>query len=148
MWGLGLHFCLSGFGLAMEDAGWDAAPFLCFGLFDAPGQGRRPAFAAMRPVALHTLDLGKDRKGHRVRVLLPRGLAAPHKGGKEALPASDAEPLAGVKVSKFAGATRECGGPLAPGLIERSGYRAGLGAGRIRPHFRCKERLPPEGGFP
>ena len=49
----------------------DAAPFLCFGLFDALGQGRRPAYAAMRPVALNTPDMGRNPKGQQVRAQLP-----------------------------------------------------------------------------
>ncbi len=49
----------------MEDALWTLPPFMCCGCSDAPGQGYRPACGLsrpplMRPVALHTLDIGRD----------------------------------------------------------------------------------------
>ena len=40
----------------MEDAGWTLPLFLCFGWFDAPGQGHRPAFAAAAAFGPDTPD--------------------------------------------------------------------------------------------
>ncbi len=114
-------------------------------VFDAPGQGRRSAcglisrLPLLRPVALYALDMGRNRKGHQVRARL-RGLAAPHKGGKKARPASGMEPLAGV-IYPILPVRPGARGRPAPGFIERSGYREDLGAGPIRPLFRSKERL-------
>ena len=60
--------------LAMEDAGWTLPPFLCFGCSAPRGKGTGPTTAdynrlpLLRPVALYTLDMGRDLQGQQVRV--------------------------------------------------------------------------------
>ena len=61
----------------------DAAPFLCFGLFGALGQGRRPegadCYAGLWPYIRSTWA-GTLRASRSVPNFL--GLPAPHKGGQ------------------------------------------------------------------
>ena len=79
---------LLGFGLAMEDACWTLPLFLCFGRSDAPGQGRRPAFAAAAAFGPVCAGLRQGPTGPSVPSPTPRGLAAPLWGGEKARPAS------------------------------------------------------------
>ena len=146
LFGVGWILVLIWKGLAMEDAGWPLSPFMCFGCSDAPGRGRRPDYGGLsrlpllRPVALHTLDMDRDLQGQQVRAdsegWLHR-IRAARRPVQRPMPGS-----AGVVCSSLPvrpGARR----PPAPGLIERTVYREGLGAGPIRPLFRLKERQSP-----
>ncbi len=144
LWAAGFLFCLVGGGRRWKTL-VGPCPVPVLRVFDAPGQGLRSAcglisrLPLLRPVALYTLDMGMDRKGHQVRARL-RGLAAPHKGGKKARPASGMEPLAGVVCPNLP-VRPGARGRSAPDFFERSGYRESLGAGPIRPLFRYKKRL-------
>ena len=122
----------------MEDARWTLPLFMCFGCSDAPGQGRRPAFAAAAAFGPVYAEHGQGPSG-------PVGpIPAPGVGctaiGRPGGPSSvRCRASAGVVCSSLPvrpGAHR----PPAPGFIKRRGYREGLGAGPIRPLFRLKER--------
>ena len=130
----------------MEDAGWTLSPFMCFGCSDAPGRGHWPDYGGLKPPAA-AAACGPAYAGHGQGPSGPAG-PSPTPGGwlhryraaRRPVQRPDAGPLAGVMCPSLPvrpGARR----PPAPGLIKRTVYREGLGAGPIRPLFRLKERL-------
>ena len=131
---------------AVEDACWTLPPFLCFGCSDAPGQGRRPAFAAAAAFGPVCAGLRQGPTGPSVPNPTP-GVGCTAMGRGKGSSSVRMEPLAGV-ICPSLPVRPGARGPPTPGFIKRTGYREDLGAGPIRPLYRYKERLPPEGGFP
>ncbi len=109
-------------------------------------KGVGPLLPLLRPVVLYALDLGRDRQGHQFRARL-RGVGCTAIGREKGSSSVRMESLAGVIFPSLP-VRPGARGPPTPGFIKRTGYREDLGAGPIRPLFRSKERLPPEGGFP
>ena len=110
------------------------------------GKGVGPLLPLLRPVALHTPDMGRDLQGQQVRVRL-RGVGCTAIGRQGGPSSVRCRASAGVVCSSLPvrpGARR----PPAPGLIKQSGHREDLGAGPIRLQFRSKERVTPKGDFP
>ena len=87
----------------MEDAS-GTLPRSCASGYSTPrGRGAGPLLPLCGLWPYIRWTWARTVRASKVRAILPGMLAATHRGGMEALPASDAEPLAGVKVSKFAG---------------------------------------------
>ena len=139
LWGLWVSVLSVGFWVGDGRRLLDDAPVHVLRVLRRPGaRASGPLLPLLRPVALHTPDMGRDLQGQQVRVRL-RGVGCTAIGRQGGSSSVRCRASAGVVCSSLPvrpGARR----PPAPGLIKRTVYREGLGAGPIRPLFRLKER--------
>ena len=122
----------------MEDARWTLSLFMCFGCSDAPGQGRRPTFAAAAAFGPVYAGHGQGPSGPVGPSPTPRVgcTAIGRPGGSSSVRRRASADVVCPSLPVRPGARR----PPAPGFIKRTVYREDLGAGPIRPLFRLKER--------